>query len=385
LPAIALPPRPPWIPPPNGTNRMTTDVSPNLLRKLEELNEQYESLNQQLVDPNVLADHRQVRTLSIRRAAIEPLVKAFREYRSLQSQIEANEAIIASNDDRELVELAREELPELEGRRESILQQIQKRFVTTGDHAIASVILEVRAGVGGDEAALFAGDLLSMYEKFAAEKGWTVEWIQSSSSEAGGCKQAILNISGEGVWAQLGYEGGTHQVKRVPATEAQGRVHTSTVTVAVLPEPEDVEVELDPSDVKESITTAQGPGGQNVNKVATAVHLIHEPTGIEVRMQETKSQSQNREKAWQLLRARLYEMQKAAKDAERAETRNAMIGRASRAEKIRTYRWKENIVVDHRLGSSEGTFNLSDVMAGNLQPIIDALIERDTAQRLAGL
>jgi peptide chain release factor 1 len=361
---------------------MTTSVSPNLLRKLDELDAQYHALGEQLVDPNILADHRQVRALSIRRAAIEPLVDGYRRYCALQRQIEENRSIISAAGDRELADLASEELPQLEQQSHEIIEQIQKKLVTADDQAIASIILEVRAGVGGDEAALFAGDLIGMYEKFAVEKSWSVEWMQSSPAEIGGYKQATLNITGEGVWAQLGYEGGTHQVKRVPATEAQGRVHTSTATVAVLPEPEDVEVDLDPNDVKESITTAQGPGGQNVNKVATAVHLIHEPTGIEVRMQETKSQSQNREKAWQLLRARLYERQKAAAVAERAETRNAMIGRASRAEKIRTYRWKENIVVDHRLGES---FNLGEVMAGRLQPIIDALIERDTAQRLAGL
>jgi peptide chain release factor 1 len=184
------------------------------------------------------------------------------------------------------------------------------------------------------------------------------------------------------VWSQLGYEGGTHQVKRIPATEAQGRVHTSTATVAVLPEPEEVEVKLDPADVKEMITTAQGPGGQNVNKVATAVHLIHRPTGIEVRMQETKSQTQNRERAWSLLRARLYERQRAEAHAQRAEARSSMIGTASRAEKIRTYRYKDNIVVDHRIDDS---FNLTTVMAGGLQPVVDALIEADTAKRLAAL
>jgi peptide chain release factor 1 len=221
-----------------------------------------------------------------------------------------------------------------------------------------------------------------MYQRFAADQGWTVAGIEFSPSEAGGFKQAIFSVEGDGAWAQLGYEGGTHQVKRVPATEAQGRIHTSTATVAVLPEPEEVEVELDPSDVREMITTAQGPGGQNVNKVATAVHLIHEPTGVDVRIQETKSQAQNREKAWQLLRARLYERQRAEREAVRAEHRKGMIGSGSRAEKIRTYRYKENLVVDHRIGAS---FNLSEIIAGRMQPLVDALIEHDTAQRLAAL
>ncbi|TVQ52737.1 MAG: PCRF domain-containing protein [Phycisphaerales bacterium] len=361
---------------------MSASVTENLRRKLDEVDQQYAELEQRLLDPDVLADHHEVRRLSVRKAAIEPIVERYRAWREAQNSIEEHRAIVEANEDRELIELAREELPELEERADALMDALQKRLVTADDQSIGSVILEVRAGVGGDEAGLWAGDLIAMYEKFAAGKRWKVEWLQDAPAEMGGFKHATLSIAGEGVWAQLGYEGGTHQVKRVPATETQGRVHTSTATVAVLPEPEEVEVELDPNDVKESITTAQGPGGQNVNKVATAVHLIHEPTGIEVRMQETKSQTQNREKAWKLLKARLYEQQKAAADAERAETRNAMIGRGSRAEKIRTYRWKENIVVDHRTGES---YNLGSVMAGDLQPVVDDLVERDTAQRLAGL
>jgi peptide chain release factor 1 len=203
--------------------------------------------------------------------------------------------------------------------------------------------------------------------------------------ERGGIKSAILRVSGEGAFAALAHESGTHQVKRVPATEAQGRVHTSTATVAVLPEPEEIEVRIDPGEVREMITTAQGPGGQNVNKVATAVHLIHKATGLEVRIQDTKSQSQNREIAWRLLRARVYDLQKARADAERAEARNAMIGTARRAEKIRTYRYKENLVVDHRLGAAEGSFNLSEIMQGRMQPLLDALTEQETARRLAAL
>ncbi len=359
-----------------------TAATSNLIRKLDEIDAQYESLGRELLDPAVLADHRKVRTLSIRRASLERLVELYRKYRDAERQIQEMQSVIAEGGEPDLIALAREELPVLEERADEFMQRIQKQLVTADDLAVGSVIVEVRAGVGGDEAAIWAGDLVEMYERFAAQKKWSVEMLQASPAEMGGFKHAVLNVSGEGVWAHLGYEGGTHQVKRVPATEAQGRVHTSTATIAVLPEPEEVEVDLDPNDVKESITTAQGPGGQNVNKVATAVHLIHQPTGIEVRMQETKSQTQNREKAWRLLRARLYEKQKAERDAQRAETRNAMIGRGSRAEKVRTYRWKENIVVDHRIGES---YNLGEIMAGNLQQLIDALIERDTAQRLASL
>jgi peptide chain release factor 1 len=354
----------------------------SLARKLEELDEQYRALGEQLLEPEVLADHRQVRAVSIKKAALEPVVEDYRAFRSALEQFEELQAIVQAGEDPELVELARSEMPQLQERAAALIESVQRRLVQADDQAIGSVIVEIRAGVGGDEAAIWAGDLLEMYRRYASIRGWTVREMQSSPSEMGGFKQAIVSIAGEAVWSQLAFEAGTHQVKRVPATEAQGRIHTSTATVAVLPEPEEVEVELDAADVREMITTAQGPGGQNVNKVATAVHLIHEPTGLEVRMQDTKSQAQNREKAWQLLRARLFEQQRARLEAERAEARVSMIGTARRAEKIRTYRYKETVVVDHRLGES---FNLTEIMAGNLQPMIDQLIEQETARRLAAL
>ena len=359
-----------------------SSVSDNLLRKLDEIDAQHASLTQQLMEPAVLADHRQVRALSIKKAALEKLVNDYRTWRDAVRQTDELKAIIADPADRELAQLAREELPEIEAKSQALIDAIQKRLVTADDQSVASVILEIRAGVGGDEAGIWAGDLVEMYSRFADSRGWAMEELQLSPGEHGGFKQAVFNVTGDGVWSQLGYEGGTHQVKRVPATEAQGRVHTSTATVAVLPEPEEIEVKIAPEDVKEIITTAQGPGGQNVNKLATAVHLIHLATGIEVRMQETRSQGQNREKAWKLLRARLFERQQAEAHAERAQARASMIGSGGRAEKIRTYRWKENVVVDHRVNES---FNLGTVMAGGLQPVIDALAKMDVAQRLAAL
>jgi peptide chain release factor 1 len=361
---------------------MIGSLPENLTARLEEMDEQYEALSRELLDPAVMADHRKVRSLSIRRAALEPIVGDFRAFRDAAEQIDELESVLSEGDDPELAELAREELPSLRDRATDLIDTLQRRLVMTDDQSVGAVILEVRAGVGGDEAGLWAGDLVEMYRRYAAEKRWTVDEIDVSPADQGGFKQAILSIDGDGAWSHLGYEGGTHQVKRVPATEAQGRIHTSTATVAVLPEPEAVEIDLDPNDVREMITTAQGPGGQNVNKVATAVHLIHEPSGIDVRIQDTKSQVQNREKAWQLLRARLYERQMNQQRAERAEHRRGMIGGANRAEKIRTYRYKENIVVDHRLGQS---FNLTEVLAGRLDPMIEALIEQDTVERLAAL
>ncbi|MCH2133133.1 MAG: PCRF domain-containing protein [Phycisphaerales bacterium] len=354
----------------------------NLLRKLEEIDQQFEALQAELLDPEILADHNKVRTRSVRRAAMEPIVEGFRGWTKTRGEIEDLEQMLETETDDDLRNMAREELPQLQQQAEDLLEQLQQKLVMADDETVGSLILEIRSGVGGDEAALFAGDLLDMYRRFAGARKWAIEDLEFNAGEQGGCRNAVISISGEGAWASLGYEGGTHQVKRVPATETQGRVHTSTATVAVLPEPEDVEVDLDPDDVKEMITTATGPGGQNVNKVSTAVHLIHQPTGLEVRMQDTKSQAQNRQKAWQLLRARLWERQRAEAEAERAEARNKMIGSGNRAEKIRTYRYKDNLVVDHRVGSS---FNLSETTGGNLQPLVDELIELDTAKRLAAL
>lgn len=353
---------------------MTDRIPENVAEKLREITDQHAHLAAQLMDVEVLSDHKKVTSLSIKKAAIAPLVEQFEAYETALSQEQECRDLLLGEDG-DLAAMAKEELPELDSKLESLTASIQKQLVTADEQAVGSVILEVRAGVGGDEATIWANDLEEMYKRYANSRGWKIE-------EMGESKGIILSISGEGVWTNLGFESGTHQVKRVPATETQGRIHTSTATVAVLPEPEEVEVDLDPNDVKESITTSTGPGGQNVNKVATAVHLIHGPSGIEVRMQDTKSQAQNREKAWKLLRARLFEVQKAKIDAERAQARNSMIGSGNRAEKIRTYRYKDNLIVDHRIS---GNYNLSDTMSGSMQPMIDQLIEAETAQRLADL
>ncbi len=353
-----------------------------LFEKLNEMTNQLTELDAKLADPAMASDHEQLATLGTRRAALEPIVQLYRDYRAAADEASHLREMIESEEDGELKEMARTELPDVERRAADLLERIKSELVTADDRAVGAVILEIRAGVGGDEAAIWAGDLLEMYQRYAAQHRWKMEMMSFSPAEMGGYREVILELRGSGAWRHLGYEGGGHCVKRVPETESQGRIHTSTATVAVLPEPEKVEVRIDPNDVEEHITTAQGPGGQNVNKVATAVKLRHIPTGVEVRMQDTKSQHQNREKAWQLLRARLFEQQQQDADAERGAARRKMIGTAERGERIRTYRFKDNLCVDHRLGES---FNLQAIMAGNLDEMVAALMEREKAERLAAL
>jgi peptide chain release factor 1 len=355
-----------------------------VVRRLSELDGELAEIERALSDPSVAGDHRRVRALSIRRAALWPTVGAYRELRrACEEAAELREAA-SGGEDAELAAMASAELPSVEGRAAGLAESVKAGLVNAEDRRVGSVMLEVRAGTGGDEAGLWARDLLGIYERYAARKGWSLEPLEVvDDGGMGGVRSAVVGIRGEGVWSELSFEAGVHSVKRVPATETQGRVHTSTATVAVLPEPEEVEVKIDwANDVEEHITTAQGPGGQNVNKVATAVHLVHRPTGVEVRMQETKSQAQNREKARRLLMARVHEIERARAEAERSAERRSQIGGAARSEKIRVYRYQDNIVADQRL---EEKFGLRDVLAGDLGPLIERLLERQTAERLAAL
>jgi len=357
------------------------DIPERALAKLEELAQRRDALERTLGDPEVLADHRRVREVSIQKAALDGVVDRYERWKALRAESEELREAEAS-DDAELGELASAERPQVEARAEALMEEILAGLVTAEDRSIGSVILEIRAGVGGDESALWAGELLEMYRRRAQRRGWSFEVDEAASAEVGGVKHATATIEGEGAWSELSHEAGVHCVKRVPRTETQGRIHTSTATVAALPEPDEVTLTIDPNDVDEHITTAQGPGGQNVNKVATAVHLHHRPSGVEVRMQESKSQRQNREKAWRLLRARLFEIERLRQASERRSRRSAQIGEAGRSERIRTYRFKDDIAVDHRLGES---FPLTPLLAGDLDEISRRLERWEVERRLERL
>lgn len=360
-------------------------LTPAVRDKLDELTQQYRAAGRQLEDPGVLADHEQVRDLSIRRSALAPVVEGYQRFTALLDEAAELRQAIESGEDPELAEMARAELPSLEARAAGEIESVKAALVSSDDNLVGSVILELRAGTGGDEAQLWARDLLAMYEKYASQKGWSFETLDFTGDDShGGIRSATASVKGEGVWAELSFEAGVHSVKRVPATESQGRVHTSTATVAVLPEPKAVEIKIDwANDVVEHVTTSQGPGGQNVNKVASAVHLVHEPTGIEVRMQESKSQHQNREKARRLLMARLYERQLREAEAERSAARKSQVGTGDRSEKVRVYRYQDGIVADQRLDTKHQLRQI--LFDGDLTPLMTALIEQRTAQRLADL
>lgn len=358
------------------------ELNAKLLDMFRAMSSQFDELDRRLSDPAITADYEQVRELSIKRSAMAEVVARFRRRQQVAQQIAEHERLVAAPEDAELAELAASELPGLREERGRLDDQLVGDLLTAEDRAVGAVILEVRAGTGGAEAALWAGDLFQMYQRYAAIRGWQFTPMDWSEGEQGGFRMAVASVTGPGVWQGLGYESGVHSVKRVPATETQGRIHTSTATVAVLPEPEKLDIVIPESDVKIDVTTAQGPGGQNVNKVATAVKMVHMPTGIEVRMQESKSQQQNRARAWQLLRARVYDHHQRLKHAERAQSRASMIGSGDRSERIRTYRYKESVVVDHRV---EQSFPLQAALAGELGPMVEVLAARDLAQRLESM
>ncbi len=364
-------------------DKLLGNLPRSVLSTLTDLETQHDLFSEALEDPAVLADHKKVREIAMKRAAIEPVVLASRRFKAAAQEIEQLQAAILANADADFVAMAREELPGLQIAASEALSTAVATLVTADDRKVGSVIVEVRAGTGGDEAALWARDLVDVYQKYAARRGWTCEALEVSADAAGGLRSVTLNIRGEGVWSELAFEAGVHSVKRVPATETQGRIHTSTATVAVLPEPEEVDVKIDwANDVEESATRSQGPGGQNVNKVESAWQIHHKPSGIIIKMMEAKSQQQNRERARRLLMTRLHELERQRQHNERSAARKNQIRGGDRSDKIRTYRWKEGIVADERL---PGEYQLRDLLAGDMSRLMKDLLDSETAKRLADL
>jgi peptide chain release factor 1 len=356
----------------------------SLLKKLDEINTHYQELETAILDPAVSANPTKLVALTKEQGLLRNLVTQYRTYLETNQQCrEAQQILTDPEIDDDMREMAVEEAAELEKKLSELLTTLQNTLVMADDMNVGSVIMEIRAGTGGQEAALFARDLYNMYVHYAESRHWKVEQLEFSAAEMGGLKEAILGIKGDGVWAELGYEGGGHRVQRVPETESQGRIHTSAATVAVLPEPEEIEIEIAPDEVVEHVCRSSGPGGQNVNKVSSAIRLEHLPTGITVSMQDEKSQHKNRAKAWRILRSRLYEHFESKKRAERDSQRSAMIGSGDRSSKIRTYNFPQNRVTDHRIGLS--LYYLDKILAGDLAEVVSALKEYDRQQRLQNL
>ena len=355
-----------------------------LLRKLSETAARFDELQNQLNDPAVLTNVQKMVSITREAGKLEPVVNRYRDYLNSIKQVAELEEL-AKGGDKEMAELASSELPDAKAKADGQLESLKDEFVAAEDNAVDSFFLELRAGTGGDEAALFVRDLYEMYRKFCEVNGWRFDVSDFSISERGGFKECIVNIKGNGAYRHLRFEGGGHRVQRVPETESQGRIHTSAATVAVLPEMPDVKIEINPKDVEEQGARGGGPGGQNVNKVETGWRIHHKPSGLQFKMTEHKSQSQNKERAWALLRAALFEAEQSKQHAALTSARKAMMGSGDRSQRIRTYNFPQNRCTDHRLGGEGGgekNFNLDQVMLGQLSPLIEALLELDKQQRL---
>ena len=351
--------------------------------KLESVSDRFEEIAGLRADPDVIGDQNQFRDLSKEYSRVEPVVNLFKEYEALAEDITVAEEM-ANDSDTEVRDMGREELETLMSRQDALLVQLKKSLIPPDPHDTANVYLEIRAGTGGDEAAIFAGDLFRMYSRFAEATGWSLEIISAREGDHGGYKEIISRITGNSIFAKLKFESGAHRVQRVPTTESQGRIHTSACTVAVLPEPDEVEeVDINPSDLRVDTYRASGAGGQHVNKTDSAVRLTHLPSGIVVECQDERSQHKNRARAMSLLQARLLDTQVAEQEAEHAATRKLLVGSGDRSERIRTYNYPQGRVTDHRINLT--LYKLDEIVEGGLAQVIEPLINEYQADQLAAL
>lgn len=355
----------------------------SIRRKLESVQERFEEIAGLLADPDVIADQNQFRDLSKEYSRVEPVVQSFQKYQAILDEI-ASAREMVTDADPEIREMGQDELAGLTERRDVLLSRLQKSLIPADRHDNSNVFLEIRAGTGGDEAAIFAGDLFRMYSKYAESMGWSTEILSAREGEHGGYKEIISRVTGRSIYASLKFESGVHRVQRVPATESQGRIHTSACTVAVLPEPDEIEaVEVNSADLRVDTYRASGAGGQHVNKTDSAVRLTHLPTGIVVECQDERSQHKNRARAMSLLQARLLDAQVSEQETEQAEKRRLLVGSGDRSERIRTYNFPQGRVTDHRINLT--LYKLDEIINGDLKQLIEPLINEYQADQLAAL
>ena len=352
-----------------------------MLNKLEEVADRFREVEGLLADPAVVNDQSRYRALTKEHADLIDVVNGYEQYCRVNAEIAGSQELL-KDPDPDVREMAQAEVAELEAERAGLEAQLKLMLLPKDPNDLRNVIIEVRAGTGGDEAALFAGDLFRMYCRYADRQGWKVELLSTAEAEVGGYKEVIALISGKGVFSRLKYESGTHRVQRVPETEAQGRIHTSACTVAVLPEAEDVEIDIDPSDLRIDLFRASGAGGQHVNKTESAVRITHIPTGVVVSCQDEKSQHKNKAKAMKVLKSRLFDALQAEQNAKTAADRKSQVGSGDRSERIRTYNFPQGRCTDHRVGLT--LYKLEAIMQGDLDEIIDTLTTHYQAEQMAG-